>query len=227
MKFVILAVAMLALVACGLIRLEGETPHLDQIEGADEKAYISKYVECVNSRFPDPASGYRATTEDSVAREWLADRLDMDGMDATYSSLGCGTLRPTENTATEDTTGPHFPKQHDGVNVILEADLVGDLVLENRCLRVTSVNGTNFMLIWPAGSQLTTDGRGALQVLDNWGTSLLVGQEIRIGGGVLSGVRLRSWVEEPIPPDCPGPYWAVGEFSKVSPTATPRPVKGS
>ena len=118
------------------------------------------------------------------------------------------------------------PVPHDGVNVILEADLVGDLVLENRCLRVTSVNGTNFMLIWPAGSQLTTDGRGALQVLDNWGTSLLVGQEIRIGGGVLSGVRLRSWVEEPIPPDCPGPYWAVGEFSKVSPTATPRPVKG-
>ena len=117
LKFVILAVAMLALVACGLIRLEGETPHLDQIEGADAQVYITKYVECVNSRFPDPSSGYRATTEDAVARELLADRLDMAGMDVTYSSLGCGTLRPTEDTATEDTTGPHFPKQHDGVKL--------------------------------------------------------------------------------------------------------------
>ena len=73
MKFVILAVAMLALVACGLIRLEGETPHLDQIEGADERKAITRYVECVNSRFPDPSSGYRATTEDAVARELLAE----------------------------------------------------------------------------------------------------------------------------------------------------------
>ena len=105
MKFVILAVAMLALVACGLIRLEGETPHLDQIEGADAQVYITRYVECVNSRFPDPASGYRATTEDSVAREWLADRLDLDGMDATYSSLGCGTLRPTEDSVWPSSEG--------------------------------------------------------------------------------------------------------------------------
>ena len=86
----------IASMACGLVSLKVETPHLDQIERPDDRKAISRYVECVDSRFPEPRHRYRTTTKDSVARELLADRLDLGGMEATYRNLGCGELLEVE-----------------------------------------------------------------------------------------------------------------------------------
>ena len=42
--------------------------------------------------------------------------------------------------------------------------------------------------------------------------SLSVGEEISIGGGEAPLSEAQTFVEEPLPSDCPGPYWVVGEI---------------
>ena len=107
-------------------------------------------------------------------------------------------------------TNTHFPQQHEGVNIVMEAELEGQLVSKDGCLRITSIGGTDYLLIWPHGFKLTVDGRN-IQVSDDSGVSLSVGEEIRIGGGEVSLSRVQAFVEQPLPSDCPGPYWVAGE----------------
>ena len=109
----------------------------------------------------------------------------------------------------ELSTPPHFPQQREGLDV-LEALLEGQLVLEDGCLRATSVNGTDYLLIWPHGYELTVDGQ-EIRIRDGSGVSLSVGEEVRIGGGTRKLAHVRTLVEQPLPDDCPGPYWIVGE----------------
>ena len=91
----------------------------------------------------------------------------------------------------------------------MEADHKGELVLENGCLRSTSIGGTDYLLIWPKGFELTVDGQD-IRVSDDSGVSLSVGEELRIGGGEKPLAWLQPFVEQPFPNDCPGPYWVVG-----------------
>ena len=53
---------------------------------------IKEYVDCVNSRFPLPATRGAYVTADSVAQEIARENLDMPGMALTFRSLGCGLL---------------------------------------------------------------------------------------------------------------------------------------
>ena len=75
----------------------------------------------------------------------------------------------------------------------MEALIEGDLVLEDGCLRVDSIHGTDPLLIWPKGFELTVDGRD-IRISNDSGVSLSVGQEVRIGGGV--GIGSRRAVEQ-------------------------------
>ena len=93
----------------------------------------------------------------------------------------------------------------------MEAQLEGELVLENGCLRVKSMDGTGHLLIWPQRYKLSVDGAD-IRISDDLGLSLSVGEEVRIGGGEKSLARLHTLVEPAIPDDCPGPYWIVGEI---------------
>ncbi len=95
----------------------------------------------------------------------------------------------------------------------LEALLVGELVSENGCLRVRSIDGADFLLIWPNTSEMADDGRG-VRVIDDSGASLSfsVGDEMRMGGGITPFSHVQTIVVQPIPSNCPGPYWLVGEI---------------
>ena len=68
------------------------THYLDQTQFASEVYAINRYVDCVSSRFPLRANRYAVVTADAVAEQLQLGRLDMAGMEATYSSLGCGAL---------------------------------------------------------------------------------------------------------------------------------------
>ena len=104
---------------------------------------------------------------------------------------------------------PHFPQLREDGDV-MDADLEGELVLENGCLRSKKEDGTDYLLIWPKRFKLTVDGRD-IRISDDSGASLSVGAEIRIGGGEVPLAHVQTLVEQPVPDDCPGPYWVVGE----------------
>ena len=54
---------------------------------------LDEYVGCVNSRFPLTANRWASVTPLGVMRELENGRLDLDGMNATHQSLGCGILQ--------------------------------------------------------------------------------------------------------------------------------------
>ena len=106
---------------------------------------------------------------------------------------------------------PHFPQMREGaINIVMEALLEGELVLENGCIRAKSKGGADRLLIWPERFKLSVDGRD-IRISDDSGVSLSVGEEIRIGGGEKKLAYVQLVVEQPLPNDCPGPYWIVGE----------------
>ena len=110
---------------------------------------------------------------------------------------------------------PHFPQQYQGFNIILDADLAGELVSENGCLRVRGVEiERNYLLIWPEMFEMTEDGLG-VRPNKNSEVSLSVGDWIQMGGGV-PPYDIHEIVLQPIPNDCPGPYWLVGREISVS-----------
>ena len=106
-------------------------------------------------------------------------------------------------------TNIHFPQvREDGASPA--ALLKGELVLEGGCLRVKSLDGTDHLLIWPQRFKLSVDGRD-IRISADSGVSLSVGEKISIGGGEVPLRFLQTLVEQPVPSDCPGPYWLVGE----------------
>ena len=117
------------------------------------------------------------------------------------------------------TSNPYLPVQSEDVNVYLEAEMVGELALENGCLRAKGGADGNALLIWPYGSEMTTNGQGVRvrkkgSVLD---VTLSVGHRVRFGGGYRSINFVRGYTVEPIPSSClGGPYWLVGEVSTTS-----------
>ena len=109
----------------------------------------------------------------------------------------------------ELTPTPHFPLLREET-IAMEADHKGVLRLENGCLRSKNANGTDYLLIWPKRHKLTVDGED-IRIIADSGVSLSVGEEIRIGGGERPLARVQTLVEQPLPSDCPGPYWVVGD----------------
>ena len=87
---------------------------------------------------------------------------------------------------------------------------------DNGCLRVD-----NYLIIWPHGFSLRTEGEG-IQVIDSNGQVVArVGDKITLGGGEFPGEKAREQIEEfiieqPLPDDYQGPYWIVGETVKTT-----------
>jgi len=131
--------------------------------------------------------------------------------------------------ATPSVPGVAFPRQApvEGVRVVMEAELIGELVLVNGCLRVNSIYGDGSVLpIWPPEFTLKAEKRATvacpepcrraaqdeIQVLDGAGQVVArVGQEVYMGGGGGSATSLAECVRQQLPADCIGPYWIVGE----------------
>jgi hypothetical protein len=93
----------------------------------------------------------------------------------------------------------------------------GELTLENKCLRVSKAKtllGDSFLLIWEPNFAIRKE-QGVVQVIDsNTGEVLAsVGDYVEVGGGV-APANIEQYLREPLPPDCPGPYWLAGETLK-------------
>jgi hypothetical protein len=116
--------------------------------------------------------------------------------------------------ATPSVPGVAFPRQKpaEGFRVVMEAELIGELVLVNSCLRVNSIYGDGTVLpIWPPEFTLKAED-DLLQVLDGAGQVVArVGQEVYMGGGEGPATSLADCVRGQLPTDCTGPYWIVGE----------------
>ena len=87
-----LAAVMLSGLACDpIVDPHNSTHYLMQVP-ASQRAAIDDYVACVNSRFPLRANRWAYVNADLVAEQLLKGRLDEQGMETAYRSLGCGFL---------------------------------------------------------------------------------------------------------------------------------------
>jgi hypothetical protein len=108
---------------------------------------------------------------------------------------------------------PFFPVANKPSEDSMTALLEGELSLEDGCLRVSDRGYDNYLLVWPYGFSLSTEG-GVIQIIDDTGQPIAdVGGRVKIGGGECAkpceGIAKYS---AQLPSDrCSGPYWIVGE----------------
>lgn len=118
-------------------------------------------------------------------------------------SLGCSNKFPTTPSPT-----PYFVQQKEIPNAYMRALLIGKLVLVDGCLRVDSDDGDSYLVIWPQGFSLRANDK-AIEIVDKNGQLVArEGDNLKIGGGELS--HIAEYVLQPLPDNCPGPYWVVG-----------------
>jgi hypothetical protein len=107
-----------------------------------------------------------------------------------------------------------FPQQVESERTAYQDALTkGELIVVDGCLRLRTgdPDGPVFLLIWPPGYALRTEGE-AIEVLDKTGRVVVrVGERVQLGGGEspTTAALLETILEEPLPEQCPGPYWMV------------------
>jgi len=96
----------------------------------------------------------------------------------------------------------------------MEALLIGELVVQDGCLRVQSGEESQ-LVIWQADYFLNNHD-GTLEILDETGKMVAyVGETVYMGGGeVPLTAELEAGLREPIPEECgkPPKVWLMGEF---------------
>jgi hypothetical protein len=116
--------------------------------------------------------------------------------------------------ATPDVPGVAFPRQGpvEGMRTVMQAEMIGQLVLVDGCLRIESIyDDTSYLPVWPPEFELGSDD-DEIQVLDGVGQVVArVGEEIYMGGGEGSVSVMAECVRQQLPTACTGPYWIVGE----------------
>jgi len=77
---------------------------------------------------------------------------------------------------------------------------------------VSSIDGNSFLIIWDPRFSTRTD-QGIVQVIDNSTGDLLasVGDLVVVSDGGDLPDPTWMWLKRPIPDECLGPYWVVGE----------------
>ncbi len=96
----------------------------------------------------------------------------------------------------------------------MTALLIGELVVQNGCLRVQSAEESQ-LVIWQADYFLNNHD-GTLEILDETGKMVAyVGETVYMGGGEgRLSAELEAQLREPIPEACAKPQkvWLMGEF---------------
>ncbi len=107
------------------------------------------------------------------------------------------------------TSTPFFPVQKDpNPTTQMTALLEGELVIVNGCFYVDK-----YLLVWPHGFSINTDGEVIQIINDTDKTIARVGDKIKLGGGggEMTNEHIAQYSAE-LPSDrCSGPYWIVGE----------------
>ena len=99
-----------------------------------------------------------------------------------------------------------------GFQVVWDAELIGELVVEERCLRVNRSDADiSYLPVWPPEFTLSIEADAVL-ILNGAGEVVAsVGQDVRVSGGeVRSAERLDQRVREKLTAGCDGPYWIIG-----------------
>jgi hypothetical protein len=113
---------------------------------------------------------------------------------------------------------PFFPVQNKPSEFSMTALLEGELVLEDGCLRVNYDDDyDNYLLVWPYGFSLSTEG-DVIQVIDDTGQPIArVGDRVKIGGGecIKPCEHIAKYSAELPSSRCSGPYWIVGVVGEV------------
>ena len=106
------------------------------------------------------------------------------------STLISGCVEETQQndkSVNTSTSTPFFPQQKENPASYMDAELVGELVLKDGCLRVDD-KYDNYLPVWPYGFSLNTGGDMVIEVIDDNGHIVArVGDEIKLGGGEMSG----------------------------------------
>jgi hypothetical protein len=122
------------------------------------------------------------------------------------------TSTPASSFMSPPSYGSSFPQRINTPSAYTDALITGELVVTNGCLRVKEKYGNNVLLIWPVGFSPHTE-QGIIQVLDSTGQAVAsVGDWVEIGGGEVPPTYLD--LVDPLPENCPGPYWLVGDYIK-------------
>jgi hypothetical protein len=110
-----------------------------------------------------------------------------------------------------------FPVQKEIPSEHMAALAEGKLIRDNGYLRLQRnfIDGIDsVLLVWPYGFSQRTEGDG-IQVVDSNGHVVArVGDDIKVGGGEASAEIVEKYIGQPLPADCPGPYWLVSEVVK-------------
>jgi hypothetical protein len=108
----------------------------------------------------------------------------------------------------------HFPRLRMRSATFMEALLEGTLVLRDGCLRIRDGDGDDgYLIIWQV-DYYVNNSAGTIEILDKSGQVVArVGEVIRMGGGEVPMTDgLQQQLREPLPGECQGPYWLMGEL---------------
>jgi hypothetical protein len=120
----------------------------------------------------------------------------------------------SSNSSSISSSTPYFPVQKPGMdrmealmeNVKLEMD-------SNGCLRAEG-----YLLIWPHGYSVRTEGEEVQIINDNGQVVACVGDKINVSGGEFAAPEEearesieKNIIRQKLPDCCSGPYWIVGE----------------
>jgi len=108
----------------------------------------------------------------------------------------------------------HFPQLRMRTSTFMTALLVGTLVVKDGCLRASAGDSDEgYLIIWQTDYFLNNH-EGVIEILDRNGQAVArVGEEIRMGGGeVPLTADLERALRAPLPEQCDGPYWLMGEI---------------
>lgn len=86
--------------------------------------------------------------------------------------------------------------------------MTGELILEDCYLRVDDE-----LIIWQP-DYFVNNNEGTIEILDRNGDVVArVGEEVCMGGGEIKSIEhINKLLKEPLPQDCEGPYWLMGEI---------------
>lgn len=103
----------------------------------------------------------------------------------------------------------HFPQLKTRSRSFMEAELYGEMVLEDGYLRV---DGT--LIIWQP-DYFVHNNEGTIEVLDRKGKVVArVGEEVYMGGG--EDRPFNKDLREPLPQDIEGPFWIQGGGTRLN-----------
>jgi hypothetical protein len=110
----------------------------------------------------------------------------------------------------------------------LTADLTGQLVVADDCLRVNADPGdVSHLLVWPPEyAGMVSIENDTVQVVDRGQTAVWrIGDIIHLGGhGVSTVEELDEQLRQALPANCPGPYWVVGDVAGLVGATQEAPV---